>query len=391
MSGNLFSGTDRVPNDDMMELRRIINDAFGGRAVIPPKLGDKVDHGDVDIYWDGSDITIASDLINFFKAEEYATDGKIIKDGLKRYMKTTTVPDEYGWDQEIMSFQPPSNLSMKVKWVNGLTHQIDLVRLDPGKFFFGTAYYSYNDACMLVGMLAHRLGVKFGHDGLWYVLRDGDHELGQYCLTDGPIKALTYLGFDAEKFKEGFATREEMFDWVINSKYFHPNAFNPDNRNHRQRARDAKRAIYGEFTARVNKPPTVMQKIINKLVQFKLAKNMLVKFGLHRELIETTKEGNYQRMLQSFPGVEEWIKTKKEQNEIRKAFKAAFGADAYREQFPDLSENGDLLQKVMQANSENFKEFSIYEKAELLADLRSGLVNEDAYQIREKIYRRVVG
>lgn len=397
MGGQLFTGTSRIPNAVMAKIRNDIDTFFMGRAVIPPKLGDKVDHGDLDIYYDGSDPMIAANLIKYLNSEdrrvvEYATDGKILVEGIERYTRTKTVPDEYGWDQTISVFEPPSNLSMKVFYSDyegqQKAMQVDLVRLDPGKMLFGAAYFSYNDACMLVGMIAHRLGLKFGHDGLWYVLRDGDHELGQFCLTDMPLKALRFLGFDADKFAQGFDTREEMFQWVIDSTFFHPDAFDPDNRNHRQRSRDAKREVYGEFTRQINasKPTGLKKVIVDNLVKYNWGRSFLSKLGWYRTLLNPTRDESMERILNTFPALDEWVTTKTEENEIRKSFKVVFGAEAYRAQFPELETRKPLLQQVMQKNAQNFKEFSIWEKAELLVDLKTGTSPETAEDIRAKVY-----
>lgn len=127
--------------------------------------------------------------------------------------------------------------------------QVDLLFQPPEDFSFAERYFAYNDLGNLIGRTAHRLGLKFGHNGLRYVLRDGSYKVAELVLTRDFAEALCFLGFEARRHAEGFATLEDVFRYAASSPYFEPEAFLMENRPHRARIRDAKRPTYTKFLA----------------------------------------------------------------------------------------------------------------------------------------------
>ena len=63
-------------------------------------------------------------------------------------------------------------------------------------------------------------------------------------ITKDFDKALKFLGFDVERFKQGFNNMNEVFEFVASSTFFNKDAFLFENRNHKARARDKKRSNY---------------------------------------------------------------------------------------------------------------------------------------------------
>lgn len=117
-------------------------------------------------------------------------------------------------------------------------------------------YFAYNDLGNLMGRVAHRLGMKWGQDGLVYVLRDPvntDRVLGEYNLTGGTSAspnlgyAFDLMGYDYMRWRKGFDTLEDVFEFAASSRYFHPEIYLLENRNAISRARDSKRATYSAF------------------------------------------------------------------------------------------------------------------------------------------------
>ncbi len=145
----------------------------------------------------------------------------------------------------------PSGYNLLVE-IGGKKVQVDLNKVKWGEFEFAYNYFSWNDLGNLIGRIAHRQGLKFGHNGLWYVYRNGDRVLGEILLSKDYLKALDYLGFDVATYNNGFNTFEQMFEWVKNSKYFEPCAFPLEHRNHQARMRDAKRKTYQAFLRYIN-------------------------------------------------------------------------------------------------------------------------------------------
>lgn len=128
--------------------------------------------------------------------------------------------------------------------------QIDLIFVDSSYYYFAFGYFAYNDLGNFIGRTAHRLGFKFGHDGLWYSLRDPDCEnylVKEILVTDDFDNALTFLGFDPAIHRDGFNCPTDIFEYAASSQYFDPAQFLLHNRSCEARKRDRTRKMYTEM------------------------------------------------------------------------------------------------------------------------------------------------
>ena len=154
--------------------------------------------------------------------------------------------------------------------------QVDYIKSNILDFDFSENFFAFNDLGNLIGRIAAQAGLSFGFDGLKrkiYVDNRGDiindlysneisvtslvenarlfkNELNRAILKTSIIvtkdfdNALKFLGFDVERFKQGFNNMNEVFEFVVSSTFFNKNAFLFENRNHKARARDKKRSNY---------------------------------------------------------------------------------------------------------------------------------------------------
>lgn len=169
--------------------------------------------------------------------------------------------------------------------------QVDYIKSNFEDFNFAKNFFAFNDLGNLIGRIAAQAGLSFGFDGLKrkiYVDSRGDIINGLYAkvithtlttqqfVNDDEIpvtslvenarlfkneldrailktsiivtkdfdKALKFLGFDVERFKQGFNNMNEVFEFVASSTFFNKDAFLFENRNHKARARDKKRSNY---------------------------------------------------------------------------------------------------------------------------------------------------
>ncbi|MFZ6757615.1 hypothetical protein ACO0K9_10435 [Undibacterium sp. Ji50W] len=133
--------------------------------------------------------------------------------------------------------------------------QVDLIRTASASFDFASRYFGLNDFGNLVGRIAHKFGAKFGHLGLLYPIRDPDnssHLIAEVCITTDFGEALSLLGYDAALYETmrtngQFRTLNDIFLYVVASPYVNREIYLLDNRNHKARIRDAKRATYNAF------------------------------------------------------------------------------------------------------------------------------------------------
>lgn len=126
--------------------------------------------------------------------------------------------------------------------------QYDLILTSEKHFDNALEYYSYNDLGNLVGRLTHKLGIKYGHEGMSIVIRspdDGQHILGEIpLLSSERVNVRTILGLPRNY---EFNDLEDIFKFITLSKYFDPEIFLLDNRSSIAARRDAKRKTYNAF------------------------------------------------------------------------------------------------------------------------------------------------
>lgn len=128
--------------------------------------------------------------------------------------------------------------------------QIDFIGVPNQSYDFAYNYFAFNDMGNLLGRVARRIGLKLGHNGLWYIQRSPDNDsevLKEHLLTLNWDEALEHLGYDVERHHDGFDTLEDIFEFVMSSRFYDFDKFDLSRRNHKSRIRDAKRPNYRAF------------------------------------------------------------------------------------------------------------------------------------------------
>lgn len=126
--------------------------------------------------------------------------------------------------------------------------QLDLIASERDYYQFHSSYLNWNDLGNLVGVVASSNGfLKYGHDGLRFLFRDGDNLFESIVLTNDWDLALDFFGYDIERYHKGFNTLEDVYEYAASSRFFNPELYAFENRNHTQRTRDRKRPTYNGF------------------------------------------------------------------------------------------------------------------------------------------------
>ena len=125
--------------------------------------------------------------------------------------------------------------------------QIDLIFTNEDHYEYSCNYFDWNDLGNLVGRISKQLGFKHGHDGLYYVLRNDDRIIKEFLLSTSYLDIIYILGLDKLKFKQGFDSYEDLFEFILASPYFNPEIFKLENLNNINRVRDRKRKTYNLF------------------------------------------------------------------------------------------------------------------------------------------------
>lgn len=149
--------------------------------------------------------------------------------------------------RELVDNGPVLSLDYRESPTAQMGFQVDLILTPSDEFNFSLAYFSFNDLGNLIGRTAHKMGFKYGHNGLIYPFREGTRMFGEVLVSRDLDQSLVFLGYDPSRFHQGFDRLEDIFNYVAHSAYFNPSIFLLENRNHASRTRDRKRKTYREF------------------------------------------------------------------------------------------------------------------------------------------------
>lgn len=233
MGGNAFGDvqTTRMSLEIYNQILDSIIDKLSQYLNLYPNLNppDKTDFGDIDIIYTKKDsnIVIQNILKDIFNPSYIKVNGR-----------TTS------WIYEM------DNLYYQID----MNHCVDNNLLNMYRF-----YYSYGDLGGIIGRLTSYYGLKFGHNGLFLhvfnstikqyksennntqdidleeLKSDITYTKGDIILTQDPESICEYLDFDYNKYKSGFSSNIEIYDWIIKSKLFNPDIFIRLNNEHRKR------------------------------------------------------------------------------------------------------------------------------------------------------------
>ena len=131
--------------------------------------------------------------------------------------------------------------------------QVDLITVAPEHFDSNYNYLSYNDLGNYIGKIAHGFGFKYGQEGLMYDHNFKGSNIGRVIISKDYDKIYEFLGLDYNRWRQGFDTLEEIFEFVSKSKYFNWEYLQLENNNRINRERDIKRKSYMSFLDYIEK------------------------------------------------------------------------------------------------------------------------------------------
>jgi len=195
---------------------------------LPRKHRFKQDHGDLDLLVRRDTVGLTRDWVK----SAFGVDEVVVNDGV--------------WTFGVELELPPSDTSEKS------TLQVDLVTKRKEHWEMSKAFFDQSGLGNLMGKLCRWLRYKWGFQGLRMpVYRDPQGErsvkYGEYVLTRDPKKAFEFLGFDYDRFQEGFQDMSEIFEYVRSSEHFCKEPFMPENMTADQKQRDRKRPVWDQF------------------------------------------------------------------------------------------------------------------------------------------------
>jgi hypothetical protein len=134
--------------------------------------------------------------------------------------------------------------------------QIDFILVPKEQFDNAIIYFSYSDLGGLIGNICHKIGLKYGIQGLWMNVHTKEFDptttSTKLILSTNVEQIFDFLGYDYARYMKGFDNEKDFFQWIAEGKYFRRFYFDEDQLNHAHRQRTSKRPIYIKFIAYLN-------------------------------------------------------------------------------------------------------------------------------------------
>ncbi|KAI7473722.1 hypothetical protein KC351_g10965 [Hortaea werneckii] len=151
------------------------------------------------------------------------------------------------------------DLPRSIQLSEKLYAQIDLELVEDELFDWHTFYASYGDMSSLLGHIVRNLGFTCSDRGLWLRLQELDDCKRQpiplnIADKDGTIfpshdrtQVMRFLALDAEVYEKGFATQQELFEWLGKCRLISWEAIDIRRDNADERRREGKRGVFTAF------------------------------------------------------------------------------------------------------------------------------------------------
>jgi len=217
------------------ELIDIIEGVFDN-ASIPLFFNKKETFGDIDI------------IVDIRCTKDSVFDGEFIRGFIERQFN----PNEI--------FHNGNSWSFDYKEV-----QVDLICVRPEDFDSNYHYLAFNDLGNFIGRLAQSIGFKYGQEGLWYNHFSDANTKTKIIVSKDYPKIFDFLGLDYSKWKAGFDTLEDIFEYAMTSSLFNPEMFQLSTLNKINRERNFKRKSYMSFLEYIKDKPAHVDYNLNTI------------------------------------------------------------------------------------------------------------------------------
>lgn len=196
---------------------------FFNRVAVPRDAPGKTDHGDIDFLVDG--------------IRTPAHDGSLWQ----------LVQGALGADHH--KSQGSHSYAIRHPDIDGANVQVD-VELNPGDFDWTLFMKGDGDLLQILGIAHRPLGLTCTDQGLHVRIEEietYDKKDARIFLTKEPARAMRFYGLDVDRYKEGFSSETELFDWVAAGRFFSREVFERRVEKADDRTRQLKRPLYRHF------------------------------------------------------------------------------------------------------------------------------------------------
>jgi len=126
--------------------------------------------------------------------------------------------------------------------------QIDFIPIRESNWNVAQTYYSYDPLGNIMGKTYHKFNLSYGWEGLYYKFRNfNGRNSHNILISKDPEKIFEFGDYDYNRYLNGFDNLEEIFTFVINTRYFDADIFKMENLRHIDKKRNRKRKSYNVF------------------------------------------------------------------------------------------------------------------------------------------------
>jgi len=300
---------------------------------LPRTVREKSDHGDLDLLVRRDTAPVDRETVN------------------RLFSPNELVVNDNVWSFDVFDFQVDLIVKRKEYW--------ETLK----------AFYDFGGLGNLMGKVARWLRYKWGFQGLRMpVYRDPKGErsvkYGEYVLTRDPQKAFEFLGFDYERFQQGFQDMTEIFEYVRSSDHFCKEPFMPENMTADQKQRDRKRPVWDQFKnylrdlERLGELPSKPESRPTQEEAVKRAKEAFPQSELHMRLEEDKRHMELrEKAKKTWTGrvpMEEFGVKGRELGQMLENFYETFTNERRRYEWLVQNSREEALERFKWANSDHF-------------------------------------
>lgn len=248
-------------------------------------------------------------------------------------------------------FKPnATNLNDSVLSFDYKDFQIDFIKTNEDYFTFQSNCMKYDPSFNLMGKCYYNMMCSYKYKGLYFVYRNKNGRIKKdILLTRDMRKVFEFGGFDYDRYLKGFDDLEEIFEFIIDGKYFNFDYFKLENLSQKNRKRNNKRSTFNAFIKYCNdRRNDVNYDLKEDRSVLYNGKNFIQKF-------EDKKDRDFciDKVEKAFPNV----KLREQLNNLDAKFALVEQA---QEKF-----NGNIVKEVLNINGKELGSFIKYFKQEL--------------------------
>ncbi|KIK69537.1 hypothetical protein GYMLUDRAFT_33911 [Collybiopsis luxurians FD-317 M1] len=304
MGGSAFNSLPpgsfpRIPPTVYKDLKARLKptlDSLYEYVAVPAEAPEKVDHGDLDFIVCTPRASLGVDSVNAphdLVKEALGATHCILESGNRTSNFAVNV-DRGSWS--VLGCAEEEQRSRQAAGDQDIFYQVDVhVCADKDEWDRIMYFHSYGDLGMIQGLIARNVGLVLGANGLKYP--NPPHPTLTLNQDFGRISK--FFGWSHEHRNAGFDTRQQIFEWVTESRFFDPKSFRTSGEGISKVK--AQRTMYSDFVTWIHERFAITSSDMEQVRQLRerVRNEALIEFGRHEEVETYVREFEVRKALKT--------------------------------------------------------------------------------------------